>query len=86
MLKSYEAVYKHGKLDWLNIPPQVRDGMKVIVVIEESDEQKYEIRRKELMKTLKATWGCVTPRRSIVEIDKDIRKMRDEWEREWDKK
>ena len=34
MLKSYEAFYENGKLNWLGAPPPV-NKVKVLVVVEE---------------------------------------------------
>lgn len=36
MLKSYEAIYENGKLNWLGAIPAINKA-KVIVVIEEND-------------------------------------------------
>jgi hypothetical protein len=35
MLKSYEAIYENGTLNWLGTKPTIRKG-KVIVVVEEN--------------------------------------------------
>lgn len=34
MLKSYEAIYENGKLNWIGAPPAINKA-KVIVVIDE---------------------------------------------------
>ena len=36
MLKSYEAIYENGRLNWLGTKPIITKA-KVIVVVEESD-------------------------------------------------
>lgn len=36
MLKSYEAYYDNGKLNWLGVPLHIRKA-KVIVVVEEDE-------------------------------------------------
>jgi hypothetical protein len=36
MLKSYEAIYENGKLNWLGITPNIKKT-KVIVVVEETE-------------------------------------------------
>ncbi|MEI6707902.1 MAG: hypothetical protein WCK96_12305 [Methylococcales bacterium] len=38
MLKSYEAIYDNGKLNWLGTKPNLTKA-KVIVVIEESETE-----------------------------------------------
>jgi hypothetical protein len=37
MLKSYEAFYENGKLNWLGAPPPV-NKVKVLVVVEEHQQ------------------------------------------------
>ncbi|MCD2449352.1 hypothetical protein GO003_002980 [Methylicorpusculum oleiharenae] len=37
MLKSYEAFYENGKLNWLGVPPPV-NKVKVLVVVEEHEQ------------------------------------------------
>lgn len=41
MLKSYEAYYDNGKLNWLGVPPHISKA-KVIVVVEEESENSLE--------------------------------------------
>jgi hypothetical protein len=80
MLKSYEAVYDHGELKWMgDRPPEGK--MKVIVTVVEEETPGTA----SLIELLEQTRGCVNPPKSIEEIDSDIRSMRDEWEREWDR-
>jgi hypothetical protein len=83
MLKSYEAVYEEGRLWWVREQPAAR-RMKVIVTVleEDTDAVQCAITRKAL---LERTKGCVRPGKSLEEIDADVRQMRDEWQREWDK-
>ena len=38
MLKSYEAIYDNGKLNWIGIKPNLNKA-KVIVVVEESETE-----------------------------------------------
>jgi hypothetical protein len=37
MLRSYEAIYDHGRLEWIDPPPDF-DHARVVVVVEESPE------------------------------------------------
>jgi hypothetical protein len=82
MLKSYEAVYEDGKLCWIREQPASKK-MRVIVTVleEEADAQAAAVRKAMFARTR----GCVRPGKSIEEIDADIREMRAEWEREWDR-
>jgi hypothetical protein len=80
MLKSYEAVYEDGRLKWVGDRPASK-RLKVIVTVLEEGHSAETTARKDLFERAK---DCVRPSRSIDEIDADIRKMRAEWEREWD--
>lgn len=40
MLKSYEAFYENGKLNWLGIPPAI-NKVKVLVVVEEYEQANH---------------------------------------------
>ncbi len=81
MVKSYEAVYDHGELKWIGDQPP--DGrMKVIVTVVEEETRSEQPTVREIWDRAK---GCVKPPRSAEEIDSDLRTMRDEWTREWDR-
>ncbi len=80
VLKSYEAVYDHGDLKWVGDQPP--DGrMKVIVTVIEEEESS---RQAALLELLERARGCVRPRKSVLEIDADLKAMRAQWNREWD--
>lgn len=36
MLKSYEAIYDHGQIRWLEAPPDVEEARVIITVLEPS--------------------------------------------------
>ena len=40
MLKSYEAIYENGRLNWLGTKPKLTKA-KVIVVVEENDLESH---------------------------------------------
>jgi hypothetical protein len=82
VLKSYEAVYEDGKLSWIRDQPHAKRMRVIVTVLEEETSPQASADRAIL---LERTRGCVTPPKSIAEIDNDIRKMRAEWEREWDR-
>lgn len=81
MLKSYEAVYEDGTLQWLREKPAAKRMRVIVTVLEEEADARSLVTRKAL---LERTKGCVRPGKSIEEIDSDIRQMRAEWERQWD--
>jgi hypothetical protein len=83
MLKSYEAIYSHGRLNWINqAPPDPDKETRVVVVIEMRQESpEYQESIQEL---LRRTRGSMEKGKTLDEIDKEIRVMRDEWKREWE--
>jgi hypothetical protein len=82
MLKSYEAVYEDGKLRWVREQPDARRMKVIVTVLEEETDAQHAVTRKKLLERAK---GCVRPAKSLEEIDADVRQMRDEWQRDWDK-
>jgi hypothetical protein len=82
MLKSYEAIYEDGRLKWLGDRPAAKRLKVIVTVLEEESDIDDAAMRKILFEQAK---GCVPPEKSIEEIDADIREMRSEWERDWDR-
>jgi len=78
MLKSYEAIYEEGKLRWIREQPPAKRMKVIVTVLEEDTDAQPTATRKELMERAK---GCVRPAKSLEEIDADVRRMRDEWQR-----
>lgn len=82
MLKSYEAVYEDGALRWVREQPGAKRMRVIVTVLEEETDAQAAAARKAI---LERTKGCVRPSKSSEEIDTEIRQMRDEWERDWNK-
>jgi hypothetical protein len=81
VLKSYEAVYDHGELKWIGDQPP--DGrMRVIVTVIDEESRSRQATALEL---LEQTRGCVDPAKSPQAIASDLRDMREQWGREWDR-
>jgi hypothetical protein len=78
MLKSYLAVYEDGKLRWIREQPAAKKMRVLVTVLEEEADAEATAVRKAMLERAK---GCVTPGKSIEEIDADIRQMRAEWDR-----
>ena len=38
MLRRYDAIYDHGRIEWLNSPPRF-ERARIVVVVEESSQQ-----------------------------------------------
>jgi len=82
MLKQYEAIYKNGQLQWICPPPVAIENRRVVVLLaDEGDEPKSL----NITALLNQTRGSLGRRMTIEEIDADIRTMRDEWTRNWDR-
>ena len=79
MLNSYEAVYRHGMLQWIHDVPD-GDNLRVIVTVLERENVSEE----SIEQLLQRTKGIVKPAKSRDEINKDIAAMRAEWERGWE--
>lgn len=87
MLKSYEAIYDHGQVRWLDTPPDV-DGARLIVTLLPWDDpaighQRAAALTAESAKPVDAllaetagAWG----RLSLAEVDARIQSLR---QRDW---
>ncbi|MGO9119976.1 MAG: hypothetical protein ACLQPD_20480 [Desulfomonilaceae bacterium] len=73
MLKSYEAVYEDGRLEWVRERPAAKRMKVIVTVLEDDTDARSVVSTKEL---LERTKGCVRPGKSLEEIDADIRQMR----------
>ena len=70
MLKSYEALYEGGRLKWVRGKPDIKEGVRVIVVVEAespSEQQKGTIHR--AVEEARGAWGS---EKSLEEIDREI--------------
>jgi hypothetical protein len=78
MLKSYEAIYSHGRLYWINqAPPELDKETRVVVVMEIRQEpQKYQ---ESLRGLLRRTRGSMGKGKTLDQIDTEVRAMRNEW-------
>ena len=84
MLKSYEAIYDHGKLQWVSEEPPIQGQRRRIVVVMEVDQGPEQPRKETIRELLARTRGSLGGIMTVDEIDAEVRAMRDEWEREWD--
>ncbi len=76
MLKSYAAIYKQGRLEWLDDAPE-QEGIQVIVTFVDTLPQKSPA---HVMSILADAWGSVQPPKTVAQIDDDIAQMRNEWD------
>ena len=82
MLKSYKAIYNHGKLHWLNDKPETEQAQVIVTVIEEHVEPERSL--KEIHQIFDEAWGAWGTGKTPDEIDREIEARRADWERAWD--
>lgn len=82
MIKQYEAIYKNGQLQWIYPPPVAIENRRVMVSLADEGDEPKSI---NIAMLLSQTRGCLGRRMTMEEIDTDIRTMRDEWTRKWDR-
>ena len=82
MLKQYEAVYKNGQLQWLGAPPVEIENRRVFVSIANDGQALPQVNIAILLSRTRGSLGC---KMTTDEIDADVRAMRDEWTREWER-
>ena len=82
MLKQYEAIYRNGKLQWLNTPPETIENRRVVVLL---DEERVMPNSVNISVLLRKTRGSIGRHMKMEELDAEIHAMRDEWTREWER-
>ncbi len=70
MLKSYEATYEKGRLRWTQEKPEIKDGEKVIVVVDTLEPPKR--RGQEIRRALQEARGAWGRGKTLEEIDREI--------------
>ena len=84
MSKTYEATYEDGTLKWTYEKPEIKNGTKVTVVVDPPTEPEKDI--EEIRRVVEAARGAWGTGKTLDQIDREIREMRErEWTREWDK-
>ena len=82
MIKQYEAIYKKGQLQWIGSPPVAIENRRVLVSLAEEEEEPNSI---NIYKLLSQTRGIIGDGMTMEHIDTEIRTMREEWTRKWDR-
>jgi hypothetical protein len=83
MLKSYEAIYSHGHLRWINQPPlEQEEEIRVVVVMD--IHSKPQPPQESIRELLRRTRGSMGKGKTLGQVDAEIRMMRNEWKREWE--
>lgn len=82
MLKQYEAIYKNGKLQWIDTPPEAIENRRVVVLLNEEREMPESLNISALLRKTRGTMGR---HMTMEELDAEILTMRDEWTREWER-
>lgn len=86
MLKSYEAIYSHGQLHWLNQAPPDESGEKRVLVIldvSESITEQAIAGKSDIHKLLQQTRGIMGKNKTCDELDDELRDLRSGWDKTW---
>lgn len=84
MSLAYEATYENGILKWTHGKPEISNGTKVTVLVE--SPLASQSRREEIRRILDETRGAWGTGKTLDEIDREIKEMRErDWSRDWDK-
>jgi hypothetical protein len=76
MLKSYEAIYDHGRIQWLSEPPK-SERFKILVVVEHPESLVDEQAAEMLLAETSGAFG----KRSLAEVTEMIEAKRElDWE------
>ena len=79
-MPTYEAIYEDGQIEWIGEEPEPgRHRVQVTVVDQEPEPRDPE----EVRRVLDEAHGAWGTDKTIEEIDEEIDKMRDEWDRPW---
>lgn len=71
MIKSYEAIYAHGRLCWLHhTPPDIPEGTRVIVVMDLPQNIPHTS-QESIRALLQRTRGTSGQNKTIADIDDD---------------
>jgi hypothetical protein len=82
MIKQYEAIYRKGQLQWIGSPPMAIENRRVMVSLADEGDEPNSI---NIPKLLSQTRGILGDGITMEDIDTEIRTMRDEWTRKWDR-
>ena len=78
MLPTYEAIYENGRLRRLGEAPKAGRHHILVTVL---DRVVGPLSREEVEAVLKDTRGLWGSHKSVEEIDAELDRIRDEWER-----
>lgn len=86
MLQAVEAIVERDGSVRLLEPMHPSQPVRAILTLLSpvTDTNEDEARKTALRQALNAAWGCVKQPKSMLEIDRDIALMREEWTREWE--
>ena len=80
MPKTYEATYENGTLKWLDQTPDLQNGARVQIIVEPPLAKHREEEVQRILDAARGTWGTG---KSLEDIDREIKEMRD---RDWARK
>jgi hypothetical protein len=77
-MPTYEAIYEDGQLEWIDDAPEP-GRHRVQVTVLDSESKKHD--RKEVRCMLERTRGAWGTDKAFEEVEEDVQKLRDEWDR-----
>ncbi len=85
MLRSYEAIYSHGQLQWLDqAPPEEAEDQRVLVIVDLNDHVAKQVKKNEIRELLQRTREALATNKTPEEIDSELKDMREEWKQKWE--
>jgi hypothetical protein len=70
MLRAYEAVCRKGRLEWVRLPPDLAEGTRLLLLIE--DRNPREMDEQGCREVLGAAWGAWGTRKTSDEVDEEL--------------
>ena len=79
MMKTYEAIYEDGRLEWTEDAPEPGRCRVRVTVLEDMPRRPPE----EVQRVLDDTRGAWGAAASPDDVDRDVEAMRETWNRPW---
>ena len=77
-MPTYEAIYEDGELEWVGDEPDP-GRHRVQVTVLDSETNKHD--REEVRRMLERTRGAWGTDKTLEEVEEEVQKLRDEWDR-----
>lgn len=77
-MPTYEAIYEDGQLEWIDEEPEP-GRHRVQVRVLDSESRTHD--REEVRRMLERTRGAWGTDKTLEEVEEEVQKLRDEWDR-----